>query len=92
MKELSKVAKCITPSPIRKMFNLAAELQDVVSFSVGEPDFNTPEHIVEVTVQALHDGQHHYTPNAGILALRKAITKSIEKRPNPKLLPGRGLR
>lgn len=79
MKELSRVAQCVTPSPIRKMFNLAAELQDVVSFSVGEPDFSTPEHIVEAAVQALRAGQHHYTPNAGILPLRQAITKSIVK-------------
>ena len=79
MKELSEVARRVTPSPIRRMFNLAAEMQDVVSFSVGEPDFNTPEHVVEAAVQALREGQHHYTPNAGILPLRRAITKRIEK-------------
>ena len=79
MKELSKVTQCVTSSPIRKMFNLAAELQDVVSFSVGEPDFSTPEHIVDAAIQALREGQHHYTPNAGILPLRQAISKTIRK-------------
>ena len=77
MKELSKVASRVTPSPIRKMFNLAAQMQDVVSFSVGEPDFHTPDHIVEAAIQALKDGEHHYTPNAGILPLRQAISKRI---------------
>ena len=79
MKELSGVAQRVTPSPIRKMFNLAAQLQDVVSFSVGEPDFSTPAHVVEAAVQALRDGQHHYTPNAGILPLRQAIAESLRR-------------
>lgn len=79
MKELSQVAQRVTPSPIRKMFNLAADLQDVVSFSVGEPDFDTPPHIVDAAIQALKDGQHHYTPNAGILPLREAISRTIRR-------------
>ena len=40
MKEISNVAKIVQPSPIRKMFNLADGMEDVVSFTVGEPDFN----------------------------------------------------
>lgn len=79
MKDLSMVTRRVTPSPIRKMFNLAAEMQDVVSFSVGEPDFSTPEHVVEAAVQALREGQHHYTPNAGILPLRQAIAGSLQR-------------
>ena len=73
MKELSAVSRSVTPSPIREMFNRAMGMEDVVSFTVGEPDFRTPDHIVEAAVQALHRGEHKYTPNAGILPLRQAI-------------------
>lgn len=73
MKALSNVAKTVTNSPIRQMFNRALGMSDVISFTVGEPDFSTPPHIVEAAVDALRRGEHHYTPNAGILPLRKAI-------------------
>lgn len=67
MKELSNAARIVQPSPIRKMFNLAGGMDDVVSFTVGEPDFSTPQHIVNSAIGALERGEHHYTPNAGIL-------------------------
>ena len=76
MKELSLRTRTVTPSPIREMFNRSLGMQDVISFTVGEPDFQTPSHIVEAAVAALRDGEHHYTPNAGILPLRKAIGKA----------------
>ena len=75
MKELSVASQVVTPSPIREMFNRAIGMQDVVSFTVGEPDFQTPAHIVEAAVEALRRGEHKYTPNAGILPLRQAISK-----------------
>lgn len=75
MKEISNVAKIVQPPPIRKMFNLADGMEDVVSFTVGEPDFNTPAHVVDAAVEALRTGKHHYTPNAGILPLREAISE-----------------
>lgn len=75
MKEISNVAKIVQPSPIPKMFNLADGMEDVVSFTVGEPDFNTPAHVVDAAVEALRTGKHHYTPNAGILPLREAISE-----------------
>lgn len=75
MKEISNVAIIVQPSPIRKMFNLADGMEDVVSFTVGEPDFNTPAHVVDAAVEALRTGKHHYTPNAGILPLREAISE-----------------
>lgn len=73
MKCLSIAAQKVTPSPIREMFNKAADMDDVISFTVGEPDFDTPAHIVDAAIAALRNGEHHYTPNAGILPLRKAI-------------------
>lgn len=79
MKELSKITKTVTLSPIRQMFNKAIGMTDVISFTVGEPDFNTPRHVVDAAVQALYNGEHHYTPNAGILPLRQAISKTTQK-------------
>lgn len=75
MKELSQVSQLVMPSPIRQMFNRAIGMEDVVSFTVGEPDFQTPPHIVEAAVEALRRGEHKYTPNAGILPLRQAISR-----------------
>ncbi len=79
MKELSTAAKIVQPSPIRKMFNLADGMEDVISFTVGEPDFSTPQHIVNSAIGALERGEHHYTPNAGILPLRQAIAETTER-------------
>lgn len=58
---------------------LKAEGISVMDFSVGEPDFDTPEHICKVAVQALRDGHTRYTPVNGIAALRKAISEKLEK-------------
>ena len=79
MKALSKATHTVTNSPIRKMFNLALGMKDVVSFTVGEPDFNTPDNIVEACVTALRNGAHHYTQNAGILPLREAVSDKFER-------------
>lgn len=77
MKDIAKIAKAITPSPIRQMFNLALGMEDVVSFTVGEPDFLTPKNIVNAAIRALENGEHKYTPNAGILPLREAVSESL---------------
>ncbi|MBO5411913.1 MAG: pyridoxal phosphate-dependent aminotransferase [Clostridia bacterium] len=53
--------------------------EDVVSFGVGEPDFNTPERIVEAAKKALDNGYTKYTPSSGLLPLRKAICEKLEK-------------
>ncbi|MBQ6799421.1 MAG: pyridoxal phosphate-dependent aminotransferase [Oscillospiraceae bacterium] len=79
MKPLSTATIEVTNSPIREMFNLALVMDDVVSFTVGEPDFLTPSHVVDAAVKALQNGEHRYTPNAGILPLRQAICKNYEK-------------
>ena len=78
MKPLSIVTEKVTPSPIRQMFNKAIGMEDVVSFTVGEPDFLTPDNIVEAAVKALRSGEHRYTPNAGIMPLRQAISKTVK--------------
>ena len=75
MKALSVVSQAVTPSPIREMFNRALGMEGVIRFTVGEPDFPTPDHIVDAAVAALRRGEHKYTPNAGILPLRQAIAQ-----------------
>lgn len=77
---LSKTAIGIHPSGIRKFFDLAASMEDVISLGVGEPDFVTPWNIREVAIEALQDGQTAYTANAGLLELRQEISNYVKKR------------
>ena len=49
---------------------LSHEGRDIINLGIGQPDFKTPEHIVEAAVRALHDGHHGYTPSPGIPQLR----------------------
>ncbi len=62
----------------------AAELQrqgkDVINLGIGQPDFQTPPHIVEAAIKALRDGHHGYTPSNGILPLREAVAKDLHRR------------
>ncbi len=58
---------------------LKAEGHDVINLGIGQPDFKTPEHIVEAAVKALHDGHHGYTPAPGIAALRESLAADIER-------------
>lgn len=60
-------------SPIRKYFNTAAAMEDVVHLSIGQPDFPTPSHIVEAHVQALREGKTRYELDAGLPRLREAV-------------------
>ncbi len=68
----------LKPSGIRKFFDIVATMQDVISLGIGEPDFVTPQPIVEAGIQALHAGQTHYTSNAGIFELRQKISGYLE--------------
>jgi len=67
----------LKPSGIRKFFDIVATMKDVISLGIGEPDFVTPQPIIEAGIQALHAGETHYTSNAGLLQLRRAITDHI---------------
>ncbi|MDE2819931.1 MAG: aminotransferase class I/II-fold pyridoxal phosphate-dependent enzyme [Chloroflexota bacterium] len=77
---LSRSVSKLRPSGIRRYFDIAATMDDVVTLGIGEPDFVTPSHIVEAGVQSIHDGFTGYTSNAGIYELREAISAHIEKR------------
>ncbi|WP_421725808.1 pyridoxal phosphate-dependent aminotransferase [Bauldia sp.] len=59
---------------------LAAEGRDVINLGIGQPDFRTPDHIVDAAVKALRDGQHGYTAANGIPALREAVAADVHRR------------
>lgn len=59
---------------------LAAAGRDVVNLGIGQPDFRTPDHIVEAAIKALRDGQHGYTPALGIQPLREAVAADLHRR------------
>jgi aspartate aminotransferase len=59
---------------------LAAQGRDIINLGIGQPDFRTPDHIVEAAAKALRDGHHGYTPATGILPLREAVSADLHKR------------
>lgn len=80
--QLSKKAENISPSITLTITAKANELKsqgvDVVSFGAGEPDFNTPENIINAAIKAMHDGKTKYTPAAGILELKKTVCNKFK--------------
>jgi aminotransferase len=76
---ISSRVQSVPPSGIRKYFDIAATMQDVISLGIGEPDFITPEPILRAGVQSLEDGQTHYTSNSGLLELRQAVAKNLKR-------------
>ncbi len=69
----------LKPSGIRKFFDIVATMKDVISLGIGEPDFTTPEPIIQAGIKALRDGETHYTSNAGLIELRQAIAEHLHK-------------
>ena len=67
---------------------LAAQGRDIINLGIGQPDFRTPEHIVEAAIKALRDGHHGYTPAVGILPLREAVAADLHKRFGVTVSPG----
>ena len=65
----------IPPSGIRKFFDLASAMDNVISLGVGEPDFNAPDKVIKACIASLEKGETSYTGNAGILPLREEIAK-----------------
>ena len=72
--------KAIKPSGIRKLFDIANEIPDVISLGVGEPDFDTPWHIREEGMYSLQQGKTFYTSNAGLAELREEICSYIKRK------------
>ena len=80
MSFVSKKSSCTPRSVIREMFAMQTGLDDVISFALGEPDFTAPQHVIDATVASFQRGETHYTPNAGIPALREAVAASYQAR------------
>ena len=76
---LSKEVKMIKPSGIRKFFDVASTMKDVISLGVGEPDFVTPWHIRDAAVKSISEGRTYYTSNYGLIELRQEISKYIKE-------------
>ncbi len=72
---------------LAKAQKLAAEGKDIINLGIGQPDFRTPDHIVEAGIKALQDGHHGYTPANGIPALREAVAADLNKRHNVEVNP-----
>ena len=72
---ISRRANSVGRTKIRKMYELEMTLDNVISFTVGEPDFNTPEHIVRACEKALAEHKTGYAPNQGVFELREAIAE-----------------
>jgi aminotransferase len=68
----------LKPSGIRKFFDIAATMDDVISLGIGEPDFTTPEPILRAGLRSLDKGETHYTSNHGKLELRQALAAHLE--------------
>lgn len=77
---LAKKIRQIEPSGIRKFFDVANEMEDVISLGVGEPDFDTPWRIREEGIFSLERGKTFYTSNAGLMELRKEICKYLDRK------------
>lgn len=75
----SKRILSVERSPFYSIMDLAAKRSDCLYLHLGEPDFNTPPHIVEAAQKALSDGWTHYTPDRGLPELRRLVAAAIEK-------------
>ena len=80
MSFVSEKSKSTPRSVIREMFAMQTGLDNIVSFALGEPDFTAPRHTIEAAAESFRRGETHYTPNAGIPALREAISRSYQER------------
>lgn len=83
MQKISNRVQALSPSQTLAMSQKSAELKaqgiDVINMSVGEPDFNTPEHIKAAAVRAIEENFTHYTPVPGYMSLRKAIADKLNR-------------
>lgn len=77
---LSKLVMELEPSGIRRFFDVANTMENVISIGVGEPDFDTPWHIREEGIYSLEQGRTYYTSNAGLLPLREQTSIYLQSR------------
>ena len=77
--ELSALSRVIAPTLSRQLFMMAKQYDDVIDFTLGDPDVPTPKAICDAAYNAAINGKTHYAPNAGLPALREAIAKQVSK-------------
>ena len=76
---LNRQVQELKPSGIRRFFDIANEMDNVISLSIGEPDFPTPWHVRQEGIRTLEDGKTWYSPNRGFLELREQISRFMER-------------
>lgn len=76
---ISERGRTVPPSGIRRFFEIAATMEDVISLGIGEPDFVSPQPVIEAAIQSLRDGKTGYTANAGLMRLRELIASELER-------------
>lgn len=76
---LSRRVAALKPSGIRKFFDIVATMKDVISLGIGEPDFTTPQPILQAGIRSLQAGETHYTSNSGKLELRQGIADNLQR-------------
>jgi aminotransferase len=77
---LSQIVRDMPPSGIRRFFDMLNEMKDVISLTIGEPDFTTPEPIIRAAITSLEAGETHYTANGGMIELRQLVADDLEAR------------
>ena len=84
MTKLANRVQALTPSSTlaitAKAKELKAQGQDVIGLGAGEPDFNTPQHIIDAAFQSMNEGHTKYTPSAGLPKLKEEIINKLSKR------------
>ena len=82
-KRISRAGSCLERSSIRLFFEkqcrIAATCDDVISFTIGEPDFITPKNIRQACIDAINAGKTKYAPNAGLKELKEAVSRSVKR-------------
>ena len=79
-RETNRLVKQLKGSPIRNFDAAISDVKDLIRFTMGEPDFDTPAFIKAAAVEALNQNQTHYAPSAGVLETRKEIAKFMERK------------
>ncbi len=74
---VSTKVRSVPPSGIRRFFDIAATMKDIISLGIGEPDFVTPGHISLAGIQSIERGETHYTSNSGIFELRTLLAAKL---------------
>ena len=84
---LSERVRSVPPSGIRRFFEIAATMENVISLGIGEPDFVSPQPVIKAAQESLDRGMTGYTANAGLLELREAVSEELDRLYNVKYDP-----